>query len=161
MLALSIVATQTATDIFLSAKSKDVYIPIWAAMPPTPRLITHSCSSVKAAAPICLGLARAERVPFLRAGWMKQRPLSTSYQLVSNTYANSSTSCYVRKADKQLHTVIDPPGQLNVGWYATMAVSEDFLRVALVYVVENLPAASDVQVFTKSISVTLYFQYNI
>lgn len=39
-----------------------------------------------------------------------------------------------------------------------MALSEGLLYIPLVYVVENVGAAGDIQVSTESISVTLYFQ---
>ena len=64
----------------------------------------------------------------------------------------------MRKPDKQLHTVIEPPGQQNVRRYATMAVSEDPLWNPLVYAVEDIATALDVQVFTISFPVTLYYQ---
>lgn len=35
-----------AMDILLSTKFQDIYIPICAAIPPIPRLTTHSCSNV-------------------------------------------------------------------------------------------------------------------
>lgn len=65
----------------------------------------------------------------------------------------------MRKPAKQLHTVIDPPWQQNVGWYASMAVSEGPLWDPFVYEVEDIPAASDIHVFTIINSVALYFQY--